>query len=142
MDVSQKYLMQQIMAASPAKRVAMLYERAIGLLKEAVAAIEAGDIERRWRANSKASEVICHLWETLDMERGGEIAADLGRLYEFIVRRLTAVDVANDPQAAREVIRLLDPLRRSWHELAEAAAAQDGSSGSDQPVPTQITLSA
>ncbi len=46
--VSQKYLTQQIMTASPAKLVAMLYDRVISLLSEAIAAIEAGDIERRW----------------------------------------------------------------------------------------------
>ena len=35
-EVSQKYLAQQIMSASPAKLVAMLYERAITLLRETV----------------------------------------------------------------------------------------------------------
>ena len=48
-EISQKYLVQQIMSASPAKLVAMLYERAVTLLHETVEAIEAGDIERRWR---------------------------------------------------------------------------------------------
>ncbi len=79
-EVSQKYLAQQIMSASPAKLVAMLYERAITLLREAVEAIETGDIERRWRANCKATDVICHLWGTLDRERGGEIAETLAHV--------------------------------------------------------------
>ena len=137
----QKYRAQQIMSASPAKRVAMLYDRAIGLLNEAVEAIEAGDIERRWRCNSKATEVICHLWETLDMDQGGEIAANLNRLYDFMIRRLTAVDAANDPQAARDVIRLLEPLRRSWHELADAQGSQ-ANPAAEQPTATQVSLSA
>ena len=118
----QRYLVRQIMSATPAGRVAMLYDRAIGLLNEAIDAIEAGEIERRWRCNSKAVEVVSHLWETLDMEQGGKIATNLGELYEFMIGRLTAVDVANDAQAARDVIRLLEPLRRSWHTLAEAEA--------------------
>ena len=71
-EVSQKYLAQQIMSASPAKLVAMLYERAITLLHECIKHIEAGEIELRWRANAKATDVICHLWDTLDRERGGE----------------------------------------------------------------------
>ncbi len=69
-EVSQTYLVQQIMTASPAKLVAMLYERAITLLHETVDAIEAGDIERRWRANGKAMEIIGELWQALDMEAG------------------------------------------------------------------------
>ena len=142
-EVSQKYLAQQIMSASPAKLVAMLYERAITLLRETVEAIEAGDIVRRWEANGKATEVISHLWGTLDRERGGEIAENLNRLYGFMMMRLTMVDVENNAQAAREVIELLEPLRRSWHELAEGESASVRTeSHSDSATPIQISLSA
>lgn len=143
-EVSQKYLAQQIMSASPAKLVAMLYERAITLLHETIKAIETGDITRRWEANAKATEVISHLWGTLDRERGGEIAEKLNQLYGFIMMRLTMIDVENDAQAAREVIELLEPLRRSWHEIAEGQpAARSGiESRSNPAAPIQISLSA
>ncbi len=142
-EVSQKYLAQQIMSASPAKLVAMLYERAITLLREVVEAIEAGDIERRWRANSKATEVISHLWGTLDRERGGEIAENLNRVYGFMMMRLTMIDVENNAQAAREVIELLEPLRNSWQKLAEGDPARAVTEGrSNEAAPIQISLSA
>ena len=76
-NASQRYLRQQVLSASPAGLVAMLLDRAVALLNEVVEAIAAGKVEGRWRANAKATEIICHLWETLDMERGGEIAARL-----------------------------------------------------------------
>ncbi len=142
-EVSQTYLVQQIMTASPAKLVAMLYERAITLLHETVDAIEAGDIERRWRANGKATDVICHLWGTLDRERGGEIAENLNRLYGFMMMRLTMIDVENNAQAARDVIGLLDPLRRSWHELADGKGANgESKSNSGDSTSLQVSLSA
>ena len=142
-DVSQRYLAQQIMSASPAKLVAMLYERAITLLRETVAAIEAGDVARRWEANGKATEVVSHLWGTLDRERGGEIAENLNRIYGFMMMRLTMIDVENNAQAAREVIELLEPLRRSWHELANGEPARAGTENrSDVAAPTQVSLSA
>jgi hypothetical protein len=37
--------------------------------------------------------------------------------------RLTYVDVRNDPEPAREVIALLEPLRNSWDALARGATA-------------------
>ena len=142
-EASQIYLAQQIMSASPAKLVAMLYERAIALLHDAVAAIEAGDIERRWRANSKATEVIAELWQALDMEAGGEIAENLNRLYGFMMMHLTMVDAQNSAQAARDVIRLLEPLRRSWHELADGEGANGESESSPgDPTSAQVSLSA
>lgn len=140
--ISHKYLLQHVNSASPTRLVAMLYDRAITLLNEAVGAIEAGEIERRWRANSKASEVICHLWEALDLEQGGDVAANLDRLYGFMIMRLTSVDVSNDAQAARDVIGLLEPLRRSWHELADQVEAEDrprAGQAADGPSPVWLS---
>lgn len=116
---SQQYLTQQVMTASPAMLVFMLFEKAIGCLKEAVKAIESNEIEARWRANSRAMEIISHLQLTLDLEKGGEIAANLDRLYSCILRRLPQVDIRNDVLAAKESITLLEPLRDSWRELAK-----------------------
>ncbi len=142
-EASTKYLTQQVASASPARLVAMLYDRAILLLHEAIEAIESGDIKRRWRANSKATEIVGQLWESLDQERGGEIATNLNQLYGFMIMRLTMVDVENNAQAAREVIRLLEPLRQSWHELAEGAASgTQAQEPSESVVPAQVSLSA
>jgi len=116
-DIS-KYLNQQVMTASPARLVSMLYDKAISSLKEAIAAIEAGEIEARWKANAKALEIISHMWSTLDIEKGGEIAQNLSDLFSFMLQRLPEVDFKNDPEPAREVIVLLEPLRDAWRELA------------------------
>ena len=142
-EVSEKYLAQQVMSASPARLVAMLYDRAIALLHDTVAAIEAGDIQRRWRANGKATEIIAELWQALDLERGGEIASNLNRLYGFMVMHLSMVDLENDAQAAREVIRLLEPLRASWHKIADRKNPKsENQSTPDNGVPVQVFLSA
>ena len=122
------YQTQQVMTASPAKLVAMLYEKAILSLREAINAIDQGDIQARFNANKRAGEIIAHLWTTLDTERGGEIAANLSRLYSFMLSRLTFIDVRNDPEPAREVIMLLEPLRDSWNQIArgDKPAASSG----------------
>jgi flagellar protein FliS len=118
------YLSQQLASLSPARRVAMLYDKAVASLKDAIQAIEAGDIQRRWSSNNLASQIIETLWATLDVERGGEIAANLERLYSFMLRHLSNVDMKNDAKAAQDVIDLLEPLRQSWHELARQTEAQ------------------
>ena len=112
------YQTQQIMTASPVMLVAMLYDKAIQSLKKAVIAIDAGDIRERWNANNRAFEIIQHLQRTLDRERGGEIAANLDTLYGHMLRVLPQVDMKNDQEAARNVIRLLEPLRDSWRQAA------------------------
>ena len=81
------YQNQQIMTASPAMLVALLYQRAIRALSEAIRAAEQGDIEGRFNHSQRAGDIITHLWGTLDETRGGEIAANLGELYRFMLRR-------------------------------------------------------
>lgn len=114
------YQSQQVMGASPVKLVAMLYDRTIASLREAVIAIGEEDIQRRWTSNNRAVEIITHLWSTLDTDQGGEISENLSQLYRFMLTRLLDVDMKNDPAAAEEVIQLLEPLRKSWHELASS----------------------
>jgi len=118
-SAANQYQTQQIMTASPAMLVFMLFEKAISCLKEAIKAIENNEIEARWRANGRAMEIISHLQLTLDTDKGGEIAANLDRLYSYMLTRLPKVDIRNEAQAAREVIGLLEPLRESWRELAK-----------------------
>ena len=114
-----KYLTQEVMTASPAKLVSMLYDKIVVSLREAIAAIEAGDIEGRWRANARAMEIITHMWSTLDVEKGGEIARNLESLFSFMLARLPEVDIRNDPEPARAMIGLVEPLRDAWRELAK-----------------------
>lgn len=139
MNPKMAYLSQQLAGLSPARRVAMLYDKAIASLREAILAIDAGDIQRRWSANSLAGQIIETLWATLDLERGGEIAANLDRLYSFMLRHLSDVDMKNDPKPAQDVINLLEPLRQSWHELAKQSEAETRAAPRGQaPNPGQI----
>ena len=126
------------MTASPAKLVCMLYDKAILSLREAILAIEAGEIETRWRANKKTYEIVSHMWATLDREKGGKIAENLDKLFSYILRRLPDVDMKNDPEPAREVIALLEPLRQSWRDVvtgADGATARPGETAQPELAP-------
>lgn len=121
---AQTYKHQQVNTASPAKMVYMLFEKTLSRLQEAKNAIERNDIQGRCNANCSAQELIAHLSNTLDMEQGGEIAANLERLYAHCLIRLMDVDRKNDPAPADEVARLLTPLRDSWAALAEKSEGE------------------
>ncbi len=148
-EATRHYKKQELMTASPARLVVMLYDRATQSLNDAIRAIELGDIERRWKSNKNANEVITHLAMTLDFEKGGQIAQNLNDLYKFMLRTLINVDVRNDPQAARDVIKLLEPLRESWDQIAKGndgaakapSAAAAIESHADMP-PVGIAISA
>ncbi len=118
----QSYGPEQVMTADPVTLVAMLYDKAVLSLKAAVQAIHKDEIEVRWKNSHRAREIINHLFTTLDLDKGGEIASNLEALYAYMLQRLLDVDVKNDARAAEEVIELLEPLRASWSELARTSA--------------------
>jgi flagellar protein FliS len=131
-NAAQSYLDNSILTVSPAKRVALALDMCITSLREAAAAADTGDIEKRTLANGRARRLIMALESTLDARQGGEIAANLAQLYSYAQRRLSKVDFANDGAAATEVADLLVPMRDAWQELdrhnngAEVSAASRG----------------
>jgi flagellar protein FliS len=107
----------------PVRQVVMLYDGALGRLREARQAIADGRIEDRFRAVQKASAIVDGLHACLDFERGGEIAPLLDRMYGYIGLRLQQINIRNDPGICDELIACLDQLRSAWHALAEGGAA-------------------
>lgn len=114
---SMNYEYDEIMAASQSHLIVMLYREALVALKASVVAIERGNIEARWRASAKATNILAHLYLTLDLNRGGDIANNLGRIYQYILRRLPDVNLKNDPKPAQEGACLIEPLLNSWEDL-------------------------
>lgn len=111
----------------PAERVVLAYDAAIRFVQEARAAIGRGDVEGRFKAGEKARSVIRILEGALDRERGGRIATDLARLYTYLERRLTDLNIQNDPQIADEITNLLRTLREGWARLARVPGASEAS---------------
>jgi len=55
---------------------------------------------------------------SLDLVRGGAVAANLDDLYDYVTRRLIAGNAANDAEALDEVAGLLRELRDAWNAMA------------------------
>ena len=56
---------------------------------------------------------------TLDFEKGGEIAKDLDRLYDFMLFYLTEANLHRDAQRIEKVIGLLDIIYGAYKEIIE-----------------------
>ena len=95
---------------SKGRLIVMLYDGAIKFLKLAIEEIEKKNPEAKGKYIIKAKDIINELNMVLDMEAGGEIAANLRRLYLFMNRHLSEANIKQDPQKIREVITLLEEL--------------------------------
>lgn len=108
----------KVLAADPHRLIALLYDGAIEALGQAVDALRRGRHEARQRMVGKAVAIIVEGLRTcLDREHGGEIAAKLDSLYEYLIRRIFDASRNNDEAGFAEAIRLLGELRGAWAEI-------------------------
>lgn len=103
--------------------VALLYQGALGAIASARGAMARGDVLGKCNAISKAIRIIEEGLNTgLDRVDGGELAQNLGALYDYCVRRLTLANARNDDTMMQEVQRLIEPVAQAWMDMKGAAA--------------------
>jgi flagellar protein FliS len=119
-----QYLQTQVQSRSPLELVVMLYDGAIQSADAAREAMVSGNIAARRAALSKMMAIISQLQNTLDMERGGEIAENLDRIYAWATARLLDAVVKRDTQPIDEVRRVLESLREAWQTIAANQLAE------------------
>ena len=110
---------EEVGEAFPSRLIVILYDEAINSLVAAMDAISLGDIEARFNATTRATDIISELYVSLDMENGGEIAETLAAIYGHVIAQMPMLNFTNDVMIADELINLLRPIRDSWNELDE-----------------------
>lgn len=112
--------------ASPHRLVQMLMEGALDKIATAKGHIIRGELEGKSRHITWAISIINGLRSSLDMQAGGEIAANLGNLYGYMNRRLIDANVANQIDALDEVSGLLVEIKGAWDVMPDQARGHIG----------------
>ena len=123
-NAHQAYQTVQVTTVDRGRLLLMMYEGAIKFLKQSRAGVEAGDITKFCRFLSKAQAIIAELMNTLDFEKGGQIARDLDRLYDFMLFYLTEANLYRDPKRITKVIGLIDTIYGAYKEIIEGEKAR------------------
>ena len=111
-------------SANPHKLVCLLYEGLSEALSTARGAIERGDRQSKSTAIGKAAGIIDALRSSIDTQRGGAIAENLERLYDYMGRKLTDANLHNDLDALHEVANVNATLSAAWNTIPEAVRQQ------------------
>lgn len=100
--------------ADPHQQVCMLMDGALERIAQAKGALQRNEIAEKGTLLGKAVAIIGGLQGCLDHAAGGEIAAGLDALYDYMQRRLLHANLHNDEAALDEVARLLREIRDAW----------------------------
>jgi flagellar protein FliS len=116
------YVRDQILAATPARLLTMLYDRLLLDLNRA----EAAQLEERWVEASEqlkhAQAIIAELSSSLKLGTW-DGAEGLLATYNYVGTALINANIHRDVERIREAIRLVQPLHESWHEAASSLQA-------------------
>jgi flagellar protein FliS len=110
------YRRNSVETATPLGLIIMLYDGAITNIGRARRALAEEKWEEANRCLSKARDIVFELMGSLDFEKGGEIAGNLYRLYEYMTNRLLQAHLRRDASIASEVQGLLAQLKEAWEE--------------------------
>lgn len=117
-----------VMSASPHKLVLMLFDGALLAIAMARQAMATNKIAEKGEEISRAINIISNgLKVSLDTQAGGELAARLGALYDYMCNRLLQANLRNEAAALNEVDALLRELKTAWEEIASDPAVVSNS---------------
>ncbi|GAA3982386.1 flagellar export chaperone FliS [Comamonas faecalis] len=112
----------QVLSASPHGLIGLLFNELLVCLQGAATAIERRDVATKVRLMAKASRLIDEgLMSSLDVQAGGEVAANLQQLYAYCLLRLAQANAANDAAQVRDVQALLEPVIDGWRQIGGRA---------------------
>jgi flagellar protein FliS len=110
------YAQTSIESARPENLIALVFEKLLDHLLTAEKQMQAGGLAIE--SLDKALDIFkIGLMPALDFEKGGEIAANLGKLYDWSIRTILKARIAKDPAMIREVYEVLLPVNDAWHTL-------------------------
>lgn len=110
----------RVNGADPHGLIVLLYEGAIAALARAKSHMERNEVAEKGKAISMAVSIINDgLKASLDMSRGGEIAANLDSLYEYMGQRLLLASIKNQPEMIDEIAKLLIDLKGAWAAIGK-----------------------
>ena len=106
--------------ADPDRIVLMLFDGAARFLRQAQDGLDRGDVAAFTYPLSRAHAIIAELSSSLDRERGGAVAANLGSLYDFMLRHLTQGLARKSRAHLADVLRLLEQLRDGFEQASRS----------------------
>ncbi|MCU0625258.1 MAG: flagellar export chaperone FliS [Gemmatimonadaceae bacterium] len=109
-----QYREMEILAASPARLVVLMFEHLEVSMRRARIAIDQGNVEQRVVLLGKARAILSELLGTLDFEKGGTIATELAQLYSFLLAELTDVGIRRDVQRLDRLVKIVNELREGF----------------------------
>ena len=146
-SIATSYQQSQVNHADPVELIVMLYDGALARLAQAIQRFNTSEFTYGGIAVIKAQAIVSELRKSLNMEAGGDIAANLDLLYAYIHDLTARALVQNSVEPLDEATRLLGEIREAWAEatkavITSAEGARPAGSFGAQPEASRLMVKA
>lgn len=107
-----------VAASDPHRLIVMLLDGAIERVSKASGCMRRNETAEKARLINRAVSIVGELRNSLDLRNGGQIAANLAELYDYMCRRLLRATTENKVEMLDEVSTLLHEIRGAWLAIA------------------------
>lgn len=123
---SQAYQRSAVSTMDQRKMIVMMYEGAIKFLSIAADKQRKKDYYAAHTNILRGKSIIAELMASLNLESGGDIAANLQRLYFYMFNELIDANLEKSPERIEAVVELLRDLRSGWQSLSKPETPVEG----------------
>lgn len=107
-----------VAASDPHRLIVMLLDGAIERIATARGCMQRNETSEKARLINRTMSIIGELRNSLDLRNGGQIAANLAELYDYMCRRLLLATTENKVEMLDEISTLLHEIRSAWLAIA------------------------
>ncbi|MEW5797146.1 MAG: flagellar export chaperone FliS [Candidatus Zixiibacteriota bacterium] len=137
-DKLQAYRVADTMGKSQLDLILMVYDGAVKALALAAKYYGDGDTRSGYEQMQSAKRMVTHLHTTLDVQKGGQVAQNLARMYAWIIGELISLEATKDLDRIAKVGDVLSNLRSAWAALKQKRSDRAGESTEDIAASVQI----
>jgi len=130
----QRYQEADIQSVSPEKLLVLLYEKMADDLLQARRAITVGNRVAMADRVTHSQQIIAELHSALDHSVGGEIAANLESLYDYLFHEHLEVLLDQDLTHVDNCLAVITPLLTAWRAIPHGTVEETGRSQTLQTV--------
>ena len=103
--------------ADPHQLVLMLLDGALRKISTVKGLMIRKEIATKGEVLGQALSIVAGLRSSLNLSAGGELAANLDDIYEYIERRLLEANLKNDVAILDEASKLLHEIKSGWEAI-------------------------
>ena len=102
---------------NPHHMISLLFEKGCVLLRQSTEQLKRDDSEGFFASTSHAMQIVIGLREILDLENGGDLAAQLYETYTAIGLSLSKARTDQDLESIEKLYTALNELREGWETI-------------------------